>query len=210
MGLQIWLPLDGNLNNQGLKNIPFTVDVGTPTIENGKIGKCYTLTNGTRIKSTKMLSTSNYKNISICAWVKNTYTDGSWSRIGGLNAHTFCHLDLRAADKAVRFFLSKDGTTGTYDAVMSTTTLTDDKWHHVCGVADENKLYIYIDGVLENTANRTAFYAPESSNVWVGGLNGNGRDLQGSLNDFRIYDEALSKKQIREISKALILHYPLN
>ena len=208
MGLQVWLPLNGNLNNQGLNRVSFTVSKGTPTIESGKIGNCYTFTNGTQIKSATTISTSNYKNISICAWVKNTYSDSSWSRIGGLNSHTFCHLDIRAADKAVRFFLSKDGTSNAYDYVMSTTFLTDNKWHHVCGVADENKLYIYIDGVLENTANRTSSYIADSANVWVGSLN-NGRDLQGSLNDFRVYDEALSLKQIKEISKALVCHYKL-
>ena len=32
----------------------------------------------------------------------------------------------------------------------------------------------------------------------------------GDMNDFRIYDECLSKEQIKEISRGLILHYPLN
>ena len=32
---------------------------------------------------------------------------------------------------------------------------------------------------------------------------------QGYLNDFRYYDECLSPKQIKEISKGLLLHYKL-
>ena len=40
MGLQIWLPLNGSLENQGLSN--YTVINNGATIDNnGKIGKCY-------------------------------------------------------------------------------------------------------------------------------------------------------------------------
>ena len=39
---------------------------------------------------------------------------------------------------------------------------------------------------------------------------GNLYPYYGDMNDFRIYDECLSKEQIKEISRGLILHYPLN
>ena len=39
---------------------------------------------------------------------------------------------------------------------------------------------------------------------------GNLYPYYGDMNDFRIYDECLSKEQIHQISQGLILHYPLN
>ena len=39
MALRVWLPLNGNLNNQGLS--PATIEaVTTPVYVNGKIGQC--------------------------------------------------------------------------------------------------------------------------------------------------------------------------
>ena len=40
MALQVWLPLNGNLNNQGLSNITVT-NVGATVNAAGKIGNCY-------------------------------------------------------------------------------------------------------------------------------------------------------------------------
>ena len=42
MALRVWLPLNGNINNQGLSTL---TPSGTPTfLNNGKIGKCISLT----------------------------------------------------------------------------------------------------------------------------------------------------------------------
>ena len=47
------------------------------------------------------------------------------------------------------------------------------------------------------------------------GTSGNGvyssnYKLNGSINDVRVYDHCLSPKEVREISKALVLHYKLD
>ena len=40
MSLQIWLPLNGDLHNQGLSNLTVTNN-GATVNNSGKIGKCY-------------------------------------------------------------------------------------------------------------------------------------------------------------------------
>ena len=42
MSLQVWLPLNGDLRNQGLSDLSFSGEERFVTVDNnGKIGKCY-------------------------------------------------------------------------------------------------------------------------------------------------------------------------
>ena len=64
MSLQIWMPLMGNLNNQGLET-NYTVS-GSPTYSsNGKIGKCLNTKNTIEINAPVMI---NLKSWSVCFW----------------------------------------------------------------------------------------------------------------------------------------------
>jgi len=41
MGLQVWLPLDGNLRNLGVNQVRIDSDIFPTIDEHGKIGSCY-------------------------------------------------------------------------------------------------------------------------------------------------------------------------
>jgi len=41
MSLQVWLPLDGDLHNQGLNGDVSVTATGATVADAGKIGKCY-------------------------------------------------------------------------------------------------------------------------------------------------------------------------
>ena len=41
MSLLVWLPLNGDLHNQGLKGDVTVTNNGATVSDNGKIGKCY-------------------------------------------------------------------------------------------------------------------------------------------------------------------------
>ena len=70
MSLQIWLPLNGNLNNQGLTNISVTNN-GATINDNGKIGKCYSFASKTIILPSFATTRS------ICFWIKTTKTNST-------------------------------------------------------------------------------------------------------------------------------------
>ena len=82
MALRVWLPLNGNLDNQGLSNARFTT--ATATIDNnGKIGKCYsfTATTGIGIYLNAGISVANFMSTyinnhswTLCAWIITTST----------------------------------------------------------------------------------------------------------------------------------------
>jgi len=74
------------------------------------------------------------------------------------------------------------------DGVLSTTPGALNEWHH----------YV-ITGV--NLSSWTKFYINKYGSGW---------NFAGSINDVRIYNHCLSPKEVKEISKGLILHYKLD
>ena len=210
MGLQIWLPLQGNLENKGLSKITLTTS-GTPTIEDGKIGQCYTFNENSYLLSTESFLEGATK-YSLCCWFKSDYEGTAWKRIMALGNHTRVHLDISPTTQKVRFFISKDGTSSVYSSVNSTTLCHDGQWHHVCGTFDNGKIKLYIDGILEGSAtgDATTYTATGGQQLAIGAVTNGGGMFEGSINDVRIYDECLSPMQVKLISQGLVVHYLLN
>lgn len=210
MGLQVWLPLQGNLENKGLSKVTLTTS-GTPTIEDGKIGQCYTFNENSYLLSTESFLEGATK-YSLCCWFKSDYEGTSWKRIIALGNHTRAHLDINPIIQKVRFFISKDGTSSVYSSVNSTTLCYDGQWHHVCGTFDNGKIKLYIDGVLEGSAtgDATTYTTTGGQQLAIGAVTNGGGMFKGSINDVRIYDECLSPMQVKLISQGLVAHYLLN
>lgn len=210
MGLQVWLPLQGNLENKGLSKVTLTTS-GTPTIEDGKIGQCYTFNEDSYFVSTESFL-EGATQYSLCCWFKSNYDGTAWKRIISLGNHTRIQLDIPPTTKQVRFFISKDGTSSVYSGIDSTTLCYDGQWHHVCGTFDNGKIKLYIDGVLEGSAtgDATTYTATGGQRLAIGAVTNGGGMFKGSINDVRIYDECLSPMQVKLISQGLVVHYLLN
>lgn len=72
MSLQVWLPLNGNVNNQGLLSDP-TISTA-PTYVDGKLGKAIS-TGALTLTAEQTSSVLNNQAISFCFWIKITGTD---------------------------------------------------------------------------------------------------------------------------------------
>ena len=212
MSLRVWLPLNGNLNNKGLDEI--TVTNNGAIINNyGKIGKCYSFDGqddyiSLNNESLYSIIKGGTQPFSIAMWVyradeTRAILFGDYSLTGTINFN----LELRA-DNCFRFYW------GANPDKAATSTLADlNTWTHFVVTYDGSQILFYKNGV-------------KTSDIYTGTLteknktSGNyylGRDARtgttafnGKMNDFRIYDHCLSKKEVKEISKGLILHYPLN
>ena len=80
MSLQVWLPLNGNLNNQGLSDITITNN-GATIDAAGKIGSCYYF-DGSGYMDTTYSTAIGTSDFSISMWVKiPTLTSGTYYAI---------------------------------------------------------------------------------------------------------------------------------
>lgn len=212
MALQVWLPLnkEGDFQNRGLADITVTNN-GATYNSSGKVGGCYTFGDGSA--SSKGINIDNNfttlgASRSVCAWVN---PKGNHLHYSGTIASSGNWNNMRWA-----FCLNQDNTglTG-FDNEYSnyfTTPIPTNTWTHLCVTVDNNVTKFYKNGVYLGEQARGSTFKSDANNTMIG------REtyasgyftFNGDISDVRIYDHCLSPKEVKEISKALVLHYPLN
>lgn len=207
MGLQVWMPMIGNINNQGLSNLSYLSGnyvQGTCST----FGKCLNVPNSSPISFTAD-GLVNAKKFSVCFWtLADNSTKADWNQMLQLGdkktdgsygsnfrfescktyprACSFHNNDIYAITGGSRILGSSNGT-----------------WYHVCVTYNGTELKSYTNGNLIGTDVGNGGYL--TGYVQIGSAN-----YFGLMNDLRIYDEVISQKQIRSIYNLQIIHYPLN
>lgn len=205
MALRVWLPLNGNLENKGLSPAKAEA-VTTVSFSDGKIGQ--SLSGGKiKIPAAYVGDIFNNEHMSICFWYY-TNTDATTGN------HSICGFSGNGegdsgASRSWDFFAYSIPTTfhwsmGTIGGGSLANVLPNNQWVHIAVTFDGSKLLIYFNGVLQYTGSGSSNFTFDKS-YYISF----GSTLQ-KLNDFRIYDECLSPKQIKEISKYLMAHYKLD
>lgn len=221
MALQVWLPLNGDTKNYGCSSVNgvYTQPSGF-SYENGKIGKCLRIANG----GSNALTYSGLVGLttwSICCWMKLSSSDPTPSyqdmfslgidnngAISGAGFR-FEHRNISGTLQIVTTKLTTYGsTTNSYYIFYGDNINLSNLWAHVVVTNDGTNYKTYVNGILKNTTAINLFTATTSK--LTGELSLGQANTYCWLNDIRVYDEALSEKEIKEISKALIVHYPMN
>lgn len=210
MSLQVWLPLNGNLNNQGLLgNLTQTT---APTYVNGKLGKCMT-TGGLKMTAAQTSQVLNNTAVSICFWVyvdaATGTTDGRALLFGtgsmGANDNRKFSLFSYPTVNDLHWSWMNDAADTTFAVGVIDDALPSYKWTHVAVTYQNPTGKIYINGDLKTTFTGTSNSSTFAYDTTV--LH-NAPYLR--RNDFRIYDHCLSPFEVKEISKGLVCHYKLS
>lgn len=221
MSLQVWLPLNGNLNNQGLSGVTFTNE-GTISVDtSGKIGSCYS--RATKQTSGRIISNSKVlfdKSLSICCWAYVSDCVGDTAN-GLVTIHS--HEHNSNVGITVKQYSSADyriscntgmGNDRTYCTYYGSTNIKN-TWSHLSLTYDKASkvLKLYVNGNCEYTLNNYTNYAISDNIIlfdWSTTYNNPAYRPACKLNDVRIYDHCLSAKEVKEISKGLVCHYKLD
>ena len=195
MSLQVWLPLNGNLNNQGLSDVT-VINNGATVDSSGKIGSCYLVNNSNKIffSSYPWMTMKPQYNFSCFFWVKGTTN-------GWLFACSAWEFMLRPS--FIQVHLAGNGQyPARYTATFDTNT-----WYHLgfTWSGTEGKLRLYLNGSLVATSD-----VPSSASYDIASSFNIPYDGPRYINDFRLYDHCLSAKEVKEISKGLLCHYKLD
>lgn len=197
MSLQIWLPLNGSLENQGINSSAFT---SSATYDNnGKIGKCLSSNINLSVQG-NLISKITLKNqYSFALWMKSKNSSGWAFRFGDINSNTTSNSRGMWINIGSNYeFAYQDSGT----VIDLASTICDNNWHHIVYAVNDKSAIIYVDGKL--VKNLTLLYNQQLNYEYIQ-LNGN----ISYINDFRIYDHCLSAKEVKELAKGLVLHYRL-
>ena len=214
MSLRVWLPLTKDLRNQGLSNYVPTVQSGTTaTYVNGKMGKALN-TGGVVMPASITKQVLNNDEFTYACWLYvNGAEDSTTERamiFGNNNGRQFSMFQYPTANDFHYSWASyENGTWSSNWGGVITDALPSYKWTHITVVYNNNitdKVKIYINGevVLTNggfTSNSTSF---EFDTQLIH------NSPYHYLNDVRLYDHALSPMEVKELSKGLVLHFPLS
>jgi len=142
--------------------------------------------------------------VTVCSWIRTS--SGSDQYIISFDRNEYWRLEINGNGGG-------PGQVG-WDVMTSSeqvdngsiSRVDDGRWHHVCGVFDNGRCTIYIDGIPEPSASggstfgsgntRFGFIGANSEAGGFNGSRGSGNPISGDLDDVRIYDKALTQEEI--------------
>ncbi|SDS14267.1 Por secretion system C-terminal sorting domain-containing protein [Formosa sp. Hel1_31_208] len=140
----------------------------------------------------------NPTEFTVSAWVKRDAADSGTKSIISKRDNPFTiGYDLRILnDNRIQMFWKN----GSDQILTSTAAIPDDEWHHVAAIYNGTRLFLYIDGVVDNQANRSApSDTNESFYIAAAGKNTPTQHFRGNIDEVRVWDTELSIAQLRFI-----------
>ena len=204
MALQVWLPLTEDLTQQGLSGVE-AVNNGATVNNDGKLGKCYQFDGNDYITLPIKFLGSDY---SYSVWVYTT-SASTTQTLGCCRATVGNGFSLFLINGKIRIDPGGKNVQWTTNYTYPINT-----WFHIAVTCNNGKIKYYINGEYKQEYNMTLNESQWGTLFSIGASQANGSGygnyLTGQLNDIRIYDHCLSTKEIKELSKGLILHYKLD
>ncbi len=93
------------------------------------------------------------------------------------------------------------GDATTYNVAYGTTVMDDNTWKHVVVIIDASFLYVYVNGVLDGTPVARTKVTTFVNNLMIGCWSDVNSYFTGSLDEVRIYNIALTAKEIYSLYK---------
>ncbi|MBN1900297.1 choice-of-anchor D domain-containing protein, partial [Candidatus Sumerlaeota bacterium] len=161
-------------------------------------------------------SLSPSSQLTVEAWINaDQWEDDHWEGVI-VDKHAYTTQStgyvLRAADNGRVSFNIGLGDQGWFNA-LTDSLMNTGQWYHIAGTYDGSYLRIYINGILQKSAQNTTGYSYSPNNTYsvtIGdGTQYNYREFDGKIDDVRIWNVARSQIDIQDnMNKALVGNEP--
>lgn len=204
MSLIHWWPLNGDLNDYGVNNVNPTLHGTVSYLDTGKIGKTVKFSNSlyfdTPVQATNTMS--------FAFWV---YPDSAntWCDMFSIGTNLGRIELISTTSYQYYWYQTSNGGTNLCDSGYIF-TLGNQQWYHIVMTVDGINVKFYVNGELNATKVQTGqLISAMNDNLITWGRRGvsSSSVYSARYNDIRIYNHALSAKEVKEISKGLCLHY---
>jgi hypothetical protein len=144
--------------------------------------------------------------ITVLAWIKVGAFDKDWQTIVAKGDRSW-RLQRNQGENTLEFACSGLVVPGSdWGPIYGNINVNDGHWHHVTGVYDQEKIYLYIDGSLDASAAAPGTIRVNEAPVYIGeNSQMPNRFWNGMIDDVRIYNYALSAEEISEITQNVLM-----
>lgn len=144
--------------------------------------------------------------ITVSAWIKVSAFDKDWQTIVTKGDRAW-RLQRNWNKSTLEFACSGLVVPGSdWGPIYGNIDVNDGHWHHVAGVYDQEKIYLYIDGSLDASTTASGAIRVNEEPVYIGeNSQMPNRFWNGLIDDVRIYNYALSAEEISEITQDVLM-----
>jgi hypothetical protein len=139
------------------------------------------------------------RGMTIDAWVRPAALDGGWRTI----------VSKPGSRKSVAFGLftsaRKARASVATRSVATRSALAVGRWTHLAATWDGKVQRLYVDGKRVGSARYDGSGLEAKSPLTIGGASTAGKDFRGQIDDVRVYDRAISAKQITQDAKLPVI-----
>lgn len=190
---------------------------GPAVIVEGKTGSAMRFNGDSYISFPEVGVLKPTDEVTVAAWVALTaqprdYTKIVWLGDASRNPFGAYGLELLWPDSGNKQPAFKVSTNDTDKKAIASESLQLGQWYHLTGVYKDNRVYIYVNGVLKK---QTYVIGPISdygenfaSLLAIGGTSRGDSLFIGQIDDVRIYDRALSAEDVADLTEETDLANP--
>lgn len=218
MALIAHWPLTGNLNEITGSNYTLTDTSSSSVISTGKIGQTYQKTGGSFVTNLNVIPDE----VTISLWFRHNSTDWLSECLFGTRTGNNGFMlyrndgDTDGYYRIYYWYVNTSGSVVGYNTWPGISGLSASTWYHFTLVRySDGRLKLYKDGVLEvdqTPPSNFDYWHNNNANLAFHGQ-GNGSSYTAGdyyMNDFRVYDHALSAKEAKELAQGKVYHYNFN